>query len=121
MTEREGSAAVGSGSGLENAIVFLNHPSIKNSKSYTEEEKKQFLRNKNVSETEIEEAFRRTASSNDDGLKPIVLPNNPPVLPYGMIQKQNSSSSLRWTQVVAYAAALAVLGWRVYPRVMKSS
>ena len=123
MTEREASAAVGSGSGLENAIAFLEHPSIKNSKSYTEEEKKQFLRNKNVSETEIEEAFRRTASSNDDDglMKPIVLPNNPPVLPYGMIQKQNTSSSLRWTQVVAYAAALAVLGWRVYPRVMKSS
>ncbi|CAL6315213.1 unnamed protein product [Bathycoccus prasinos] len=127
MTKREGSAAVGgSGSGLENAIAFLEHPSIKNSKSYTEEEKKQFLRNKNVSEAEIEEAFRRTASSNDDdgSMKPIVLPNNnPPVLPYGMIQKQNSSSSssLRWTQVVAYAAALAVLGWRVYPRVMKSS
>ena len=122
MTERGGSAAVGSGSGLENAIAFLEHPSIKNSKSYTEEEKKQFLRNKNVSEREIEEAFRRTASSNDDdGLKSIVLPTNPPVLPYGMIQKQNSSSSLRWTQVVAYAGALAVLGWRVYPRVMKSS
>ncbi|CAL6317195.1 unnamed protein product [Bathycoccus prasinos] len=126
MTEqREGSALASSGQGasggLENAIAFLNHPSIKNSKSYTEEEKKQFLRNKNVSEAEIEKAFRRTASSNDDdGLKPIVLPNNPPVLPYGMIQKQNSSS-LRWTQVVAYAAALAVLGWRVYPRVMKSS
>ena len=126
MTQREGSAPEGgSGSGLENAIAFLEHPSIKNSKSYTEEEKKQFLRNKNVSEAEIEEAFRRTASSNDDdGLMkpPIVLPNNnPPVLPHGMIQKQNSSSSLRWTQAVAYAAALAVLGWRVYPRVMKSS
>ena len=129
MTEqREGSALASSGQGasggLENAIAFLNHPSIKNSKSYTEEEKKQFLRNKNVSEAEIEEAFRRTASSNDDDglMKPIVLPNNnPPVLPYGMIQKQNSSSSLRWTQVVAYAAALAVLGLRVYPRVMKSS
>ena len=127
MTEREGSAGGvrSGGSGLENAIAFLEHPSIKNSKSYTEEEKKQFLRNKNVSETEIEEAFRRTASSNDDdGLKPpiVFLPNTHPVLPHGMMQKQNSSSSsLRWTQVVAYAAALAVLGWRVYPRVMKSS
>ena len=127
MTEqREGSALASSGGGssggMENAIAFLNHPSIKNSNAnYTEEEKKQFLRNKNVSEAEIEEAFRRTSSNDDGFLKPIVSPNTPvPVLPHGMIQRQNSSS-LRWTQVVAYAAALAVLGWRVYPRVMKSS
>ena len=73
-----------------------------------------------MSEREIEEASRTASSSNDDdGLKSIVLPNNPPVLPYGMIQKQNSSSSLRWTQVAAYAAREAILGDD--PRVMKRS
>ena len=125
---------------VENAIAFLNHPSVKNVSS--SKEKKQFLRNKNLTDAEISEAFERVglvffdeendedgeeekSSSRSSFLTPTTT-RPPPAVPRGVIQKHAANyygggggGGLRWTQVVAYACALGMFGSYAYPKLKR--
>ena len=129
---------------VENAIAFLNHPSVKNVSS--SKEKKQFLRNKHLTDAEISEAFERVGlvfdeADDDDDEKgassgnasssrsflttttPTTRSPPPPAVPHGVIQKHANyyygGGGLRWTQVVAYACALGMFGSYAYPKLKR--
>jgi hypothetical protein len=129
-------------SNVENAIAFLNHPSVKNVSS--SKEKKQFLRNKNLTDAEIGKAFERVglvfdeedeggeegkgasgssnnASSSRSFLTTTTTTRSPPAVPHGVIQKHANyyGGGLRWTQVVAYACALGMFGSYAYPKLKR--
>ena len=129
---------------IENAIAFLNHPSVKALGPSSTKEKRDFLRGKGVTDDEISTAFARAGVVREDDDKeeeeeedfndtnekapPRYHPtrilandtNRPPAVPYGVIQKHsNLREGMRWTQMVAYAAALCAFGSYAYPRVKR--
>jgi len=135
-----------SNNNVENAIAFLNHPSVKNVSS--SKEKKQFLRNKRLTDAEISEAFERVGlvfpdDNKDDDDKEeeekgassgnasssflTTRSPPPPAVPHGVMQKHASNTNyygggghgLRWTQVVAYACALGMFGSYAYPKLKR--
>ena len=126
---------------IDNAIAFLVHPSVKNATTKTSsKDKRAFLRGKGVTDEEISTAFARAGVREDDDddkeeeedvgkynnesvvprYHPTTLANNnnnnrPPAVPYGVIHREG----MRWTQMVAYAAALCAFGSYAYPRVKR--
>jgi len=134
------STTFNSSSNVENAIAFLNHPSVKNVSS--SKEKKQFLRNKNLTDAEIGKAFERVGlvfdEEDEDGEEgkgasgsnnasssrsflTTTTTRSPPAVPHGVIQKHANyyGGGLRWTQVVAYACALGMFGSYAYPKLKR--
>jgi hypothetical protein len=139
------SSSTSNNNNVENAIAFLNHPSVKNVSS--SKEKKQFLRNKRLTDAEISEAFERVglvfpddkedddkdeeekvaSSGNASSSFLTTTTRSPPAVPHGVIQKHASNTNyyggnvggLRWTQVVAYACALGVFGSYAYPKLKR--
>ena len=134
---------------IDNAIAFLVHPSVKNATTKSSKEKRAFLRGKGVTDEEISTAFARAGVREDDDDKeeeeeeedfnttnnvgvgkyhptPLSALNNnnnnnnnrPPAVPYGVIHRRHGEG-MRWTQMVAYAAALCAFGSYAYPRVKR--
>nr|AND95596.1 Peroxisomal membrane protein 14 [Chromera velia] len=79
---------------ISNAVAFLAHPSIA---SATPESKREFLKNKGLTETEIEEAFRRVELNRERGqAAAAAAPNNQGALaPYPHLHAANANAENR--------------------------
>merc|ERR1712100_170974 len=134
--------------GKENAIIAhycartAMNPAAHATTKTSSKDKRAFLRGKGVTDEEISTAFARAGVREDDDKEEeeeeedvgkynnerSVVPryhqttlannnnnNRPPAVPYGVIHREG----MRWTQMVAYAAALCAFGSYAYPRVKR--